>query len=458
MNIEIYAVGDVMLGEQALCYNFGVKSTIKNKGVDYLFKDVRDILKTGDIVFGNLEAPISNKTNKNGFEANFFRAEPNVIGGLKNANFNVLSVANNHIMEHGDRAFLSTVSLLKENNITPVGVANKTEILEIDGFKIAIIGYSFIDDFISNHPYNKVSSDKGIREDIKNISDSVDLVILSLHWGYEYIHFPSPEQVEIGRRLIDCGVDIVLGGIPMSSKVMRFIYFFAKWIEGHSIEIYQPLAVFTTAEKLYANMLRERIETVFNCDVYDAYGLTDRGPGAYESSEHSGLHIDTERSIMEVVDIDGNQLEKGEEEILATSLYNYAMPFIRYDTGDLGYIIDDVCGCGRGHRLLKELGGRSVDVLITPEGKNVHGWFFLYIFWEYCKGVKEYQVIQEKLDKIVIKIVPEEDFDEGQLDKIREIIRERSEGWNIKFKFVDEIERTGAGKYKFIVNNMGEKQ
>ncbi|NQE53355.1 Capsule biosynthesis protein [ANME-1 cluster archaeon GoMg3.2] len=240
MSLTIYAVGDVMLGEQALCYNFGVKSVIKNKGVNYLFKDVKDIFRNGDIVFGNLEAPISNHTDKNGFEANFFRAEPNVIEGLKNANFNVLSVANNHIMEHGDSAFLSTVSSLKENNITPVGVANKTEILEIDGFKIAIIGYSFIDDFIDTSLYNKINSERKILGDIKSIRDSVDLVILSLHWGYEYIPFPSPEQVEIGRKLIDCGADIIFGGHPhviQSYEIYRgkpIVYSLGNFIFDHT--------------------------------------------------------------------------------------------------------------------------------------------------------------------------------------------------------------------------------
>lgn len=160
---------------------------------------------------------------------------------------------------------------------------------------------------------------------------------------------------------------------------------------------------------------------------------------------------------MEVVDKDRNQLEDGEGEILATSLYNFAMPFIRYDTGDLGYIIDDVCSCGRGYKLLKELVGRSADFLITPEGRNVHGWFFLHIFLEYGEGIKEYQVIQEKLDKIVIKIVPEGGFDEKQLDKIREIIKKRSERWNVEFKFVDAIDRTRAGKYKFIINKIKEE-
>ena len=233
------------------------------------------------------------------------------------------------------------------------------------------------------------------------------------------------------------------------------IYFFSKWLEENNIEIHQPLAVFTTAEKLHPNM-RKKIEEVFGCDGYDGYGLNDGGVSAYECSEHCGLHIDTERSIMEVVDNGGHQLGKGEGEILATSLFNFAMPFIRYDTGDLGYIIDDVCSCGRGYKLLKELVGRSVDFLITPEGKNIHGWFFLYIFWEYSKGIKEYQVIQEKLDKIVIKIVPEGGFDEKQLDKIREIIKKRSEGWNVEFKFVDAIDRTRAGKYKFIINKIEE--
>ena len=201
--------------------------------------------------------------------------------------------------------------------------------------------------------------------------------------------------------------------------------------------------------------MREKIGDIFNCNVYDAYGLNDGGLGAYECSEHCGLHIDTERSVMEVVDKEGNQLENGEGKILATSLHNYAMPFIRYDTGDLGYITDEACRCGRKYKLLKEVVGRSVDIFVTPEGKNIHGWFFLYIFWKYCKGVKEYQVIQEKLDKIVIKIVPEENFDERQLDIIREVIKKRSKGWNVEFKFVNKIERTGAAKYKFIINNMG---
>lgn len=302
-------------------------------------------------------------------------------------------------------------------------------------------GYSLADKTLfmggsSIVPNNKFKYKRRIHEIIKNIkfTSSFDMSDQELKSYVEVLNKFKPNFIY---------------GYPSS------IYFFAKWIEENNIKLSVNLkGIFTTSEKLFSYM-RKVIKEIFNCEVHDAYGLNDGGVSAFECFEHNGLHIDTERSILEVVDGDGNQLEMGKGEILATSLYNYAMPFIRYDTGDVGYLTDEVCSCGRNYKLLKELVGRSVDFLITPEGKNVHGWFFLYIFWEHCKGIKEYQVVQEKIDKIVIKIVPEESFDEKQLDEIRTIIRKRSEGWNIEFKFVDKIKRTEAGKYKFIINKVG---
>lgn len=228
---------------------------------------------------------------------------------------------------------------------------------------------------------------------------------------------------------------------------------FAKYVDENNLDIRKPNAIFSTSEKLYPQV-RKNIENVFDCPVYDNYGLFDGGVSAHECSEHCGLHIDTERSIMEIVDEEGSQLEKGVGNILATSLNNYAMPFIRYNTGDMGDLMDNYCACGRGSKLLKEVLGRSVDILFTPEGKQVHGWFFLYIFWEYCKGIKEYQVVQVSLENIIIKIVPDQDFDEKQLDAIRSVIYNKSHGWNIEFKFVDSIKKTNAGKHKFIINEV----
>ncbi len=254
------------------------------------------------------------------------------------------------------------------------------------------------------------------------------------------------KEMQQYAKIINSFRPIYIYGYPSA------LYFFSKWIDEQDINIHISQGIFTTAEKLFPYM-RAKIEDVFGCDVYDTYGLNDGGVHAFECSEHNGLHIATERSIMEVVDENNGQLESGRGRILATSLYNYAMPFIRYDTGDLGYIVDSVCGCGRGHKLLKEIIGRQQEMLETPEGKYIHGEFFTHIFWE-INGVKEFQTVQEKIDKIIIKIIPEEYFDEDQLDIIRKIIRKKSEGWNVEFKFVDKIERTGAGKYKFVINEI----
>lgn len=212
--LKIYAVGDMMLGEQPLCNNFGVSRIIRQEGVDFLFNDVRSLFNGGDIVFGNLECSIMDESFVNGQESKFFCADPGIVEGLKNANFNVLSVANNHIMEHKEFMFQNTVRLLKCNNIHPVGISNNIEIMSYNEYKIAFMAYSFIDDNISNPCYNKIHSEESILHDIKKISSIVDLVIISIHWGSEYVPYPSPEQVRIGRTIVDAGADIILGGHP----------------------------------------------------------------------------------------------------------------------------------------------------------------------------------------------------------------------------------------------------
>ena len=230
------------------------------------------------------------------------------------------------------------------------------------------------------------------------------------------------------------------------------LHVFAQWIEANGIGIHAPKAVFTTSEKLFPRM-RRTMESVFGCDVYDGYGLNDGGLSSYECAEHCGMHVDTERSVMEIIDENGHQIDEGEGTILATALHNYAMPFIRYDTEDIGALTADSCPCGRGYRLLRELVGKSVDVLITPEGTHVHGWFFALLL-EHAKGVKEYQVVQDTIDTVTIRIVPDVGFDSHEMDVIRKHVHERSAGWHVELALVDRIDRTQAGKYKYIVNRV----
>ncbi len=231
------------------------------------------------------------------------------------------------------------------------------------------------------------------------------------------------------------------------------ISFYAKWIKENNIDIISPQIIFCTGEKIFPHM-RKTIVEVFDCEVLDAYGLNDGGIGAYECIEHSGLHIDTERSIMEIVDLNNRQIEKGQGQILATSLHNFSMPFIRYETGDVGNITQETCNCGRNTHLLSEILGREYEILYTPEGRGVFGGFFTTQIFYKMASVKEFQVVQKKIDKLIINIVPEFDFKDEDLDLIKKIIRSKSELWDVEVNFVDTISRSGAGKYKFIINEM----
>jgi phenylacetate-CoA ligase len=230
------------------------------------------------------------------------------------------------------------------------------------------------------------------------------------------------------------------------------IYAFARWAQGNDVRISQPKAVFTTSEKLYPRM-RDTIASVFGCDVFDGYGLYDGGLTAFECPEHRGMHIDMERSVMELADEDGRRTQSGPGRIIATSLMNYAMPLIRYDTNDIGIISDDPCPCGRPYPMLKEICGRSGDFLYTPEGRAVHSLLFAYIFDE-LPWVKEYQVVQERLDRITIRVIPDSGFDERKLDNARMLIQKQSDAWKVDFNVVSQIEKTRSGKYKYIINNM----
>jgi phenylacetate-CoA ligase len=164
---------------------------------------------------------------------------------------------------------------------------------------------------------------------------------------------------------------------------------------------------------------------------------------------------------LEVIDERGSQIQQGEGKILATSLSNSAMSFIRYDTGDLGNILseDNSCACGRGYRLLKEIIGRSSDILITPDGKNVQGWYLAMTVQEIWKDqVKEFQVVQETPEKIIYNVVPEKHFDELLFEKIQQNMNERGLHWEIDLRIVDEIERTPSGKYRFIINKIPKEK
>jgi len=229
------------------------------------------------------------------------------------------------------------------------------------------------------------------------------------------------------------------------------IYLFAKFIQNNNLKLsFQQKAIFTTAEKLF-NKQREFIEQVFGTKVFDNYGLNDGGISAYECERHKGMHIDTERAILETVDDENNQVLNEKGKILATSLYNYSLPFIRYDTGDLGIISDFECACGRKMPLLKEIVGRETDflklnnvIIASPVLTVLFGRF----------DIEQYQITQDGSSSVLCKIVKGRTYEKENEEFIRKSFYTHVGKIDIKFDYVNLIPATEGKKYKFIINNV----
>ncbi len=135
---------------------------------------------------------------------------------------------------------------------------------------------------------------------------------------------------------------------------------------------------FVTSERLYDEQ-RLQINRTFGCPVANGYGSRDAGFIAHECPQ-GGMHITAEDIIVEIVNPNGKSLPPGESgEIVVTHLATEDFPFIRYRTGDIGILDTNICNCGRGLPMLKEIQGRSTDFLTAQDGTIMHGLALVYI-------------------------------------------------------------------------------
>jgi len=235
----LIAVGDICLGDHPVVVGWGVRSLAETRGFDFLFDGVRNILKEGDITFGNLECVLSDKGLREGYLPSIeMRGSPQAVKALVKAGFNALNVANNHIMQHGEKAFWETVKVLNENNIKVIGLSRKDcscslQIFQFNGLKIAFLGYAFESDrYYKNHlPYCS-ALEADICLDVKKAREKADIVICSFHWGCEFVDQPSPKEIDIAHKVIDSGANVILGHHP---HVLRDIQIYNDGVIAYSL-------------------------------------------------------------------------------------------------------------------------------------------------------------------------------------------------------------------------------
>ena len=210
--ITITFVGDVTLSA-------GVAENIENLSPQYPFEFVKKELKNSDINVGNLEGPLTESNNICEKSLVTLKCGEKGIEGLKEAGFTILTLANNHIMNYGDRGLCDTLRLLKENKILFMGAgkngyeARKPVIIEKKGIKFAFLAYAGNRGAI-NRPGVAGGNIKKVLSDIKKIKENVNFIVVSIHWGLEFEDVPLPSEIIYAHTLIDNGVDLVIGHHP----------------------------------------------------------------------------------------------------------------------------------------------------------------------------------------------------------------------------------------------------
>lgn len=138
-----------------------------------------------------------------------FQTSPENVSYLTRNNIGICSVANNHSLDYGEESLFATLNILEKNNIKHIGTPDANQvILDINKKKVLLCSYYGNDDSIS-----RINS-KEIVDDIKRHKDESDYIIVCLHWGEEYVAYPSSKQQEMAHELIEAGASVVIGHHP----------------------------------------------------------------------------------------------------------------------------------------------------------------------------------------------------------------------------------------------------
>ena len=231
----------------------------------------------------------------------------------------------------------------------------------------------------------------------------------------------------------------------------------AQYLMEHPQKVFYPSAVITGAEGV-RDAQRQIIQKGFRAPVFASYGSREFMLIGMECSEHNGLHLNADNLFVEVVPPE-DSADSGSSagEILITDLHNFGMPFVRYKIGDLAVETNRVCRCGRGLPLLERVEGRILDLIRTPDGRIVPGEFFPHLMKEFdC--VKQFQVVQKRMDALEIKLVLQGNGAGQGIKEIERHVKERlGDRTDVNIVVVPEIPLTGSGKFRVTVSELCER-
>lgn len=217
--LKLLATGD------GLIHSVIFRNYYKNGVYDFTdaVKYVKDIVKDYDIAYYNQETPAGDDSiTYSGYP--MFYTPSAYVDAMRDAGFNTISLASNHSLDKGEKGILNTVKYFKTTNTLYSGMNDSEEmrnnfiIKEKNNIAYTMLSYTTITNGLqvpSGKSYLLNLYDKEqVKKDIEAVRDKVDVLIVAMHWGIEYINMPNEEEKEIAEYLSSLGVDIVIGNHP----------------------------------------------------------------------------------------------------------------------------------------------------------------------------------------------------------------------------------------------------
>jgi len=215
--LRISFVGDIALN--------GGYEKLREEETSSLGSAVSCLLSQSDLAIGNLEGPLTTSADPGPPWRFNLHGNPKYVPILRSAGFHVLSLANNHIMDHGRQGLEETMAHLDANGIQYAGAgrnlaeARKPLLLSINGTKIGFLAYCAVP---SLFPYYASEDGPGaaplkrelVFDDIGRLKKQCDITVLSIHWGEEHVALPSPQCRQLAKELVGAGASIVVGHHP----------------------------------------------------------------------------------------------------------------------------------------------------------------------------------------------------------------------------------------------------
>ncbi|MBU2892243.1 hypothetical protein KO495_02770 [Colwellia sp. D2M02] len=226
----------------------------------------------------------------------------------------------------------------------------------------------------------------------------------------------------------------------------------AQYVIDNQLVIKIPY-IFTASEMLYPYQ-REVIENTIG-QVFDFYGMAERVAMATEC-RFKNLHINSDYSYVEILDENNNPTDE-EGFIVGTTLHNSIMPLIRYKLSDRTKWKKGLCQCGSNYPMIEPISGKFEDIIYDTEQQAISPSLITFAF-KGVNNIERSQVAQISSQKWVIRLVPTKNYRSSDGSQILKNLKMFvSHNINAEIQLVNEIPRTVAGKYRWVINETTTK-